>query len=56
MSNDFQGGAPGQSDPQQTAQGESWVSWLDLLMLPFEIVGLMARAVAGAIAALFEAS
>ncbi len=57
MSNDFQDGLPREGDPQQQAtNGDSWANWLDLLLLPFEVVGLMVRAVGAAIAALFEAS
>jgi hypothetical protein len=55
MSDNFQEGERGKSDPQQ-ATSSSWVGWPDLFLLPFEIAGLMVRAVAGVFAALFEAS
>jgi hypothetical protein len=57
MSGDFQNGLPRDGDPQQQAtNGGSWAGWLDLLLLPFEVVGLMVRAVGAAIAAVLEAS
>ena len=55
MSDDFQQRLPSNSDPER-ATSSDWGGWLDLLLLPFHFLGLIVRAVAGAIAAVFQAS